>query len=138
MQKKMLVATVLLTVFMLAATMAYAAAPNVASPMFSYTNSISASLTLNGGEATCSANAKPSNSSTSNSFSAKLQRLEGSNWVTVKTWTDSSTNGEKVYAGGTKTVSTGYTYRVQATLTVKDANGKVLETATVTSLTRSN
>ena len=112
---------------------AMAAPPAVASPMYNYIFNISARININNGIAICSGSATPSYSDTNVYLEVKLQRLENGTWKTIETWTDRSSNGSRVSAGGNKNVSKGYTYRVQAVVHIYDANGRTLETANATS-----
>ncbi len=56
----------------------------------------------------------------------KLQRWNGSSWVTIKTWTNTDTY--IAYVAEDWAVYKGYNYRVYATFYVYDENGTLLET----------
>lgn len=61
---------------------------------------------------------------------AKLQQYKNSNWVTVKTFTADS-NSHRASLNEDYSISKGYSYRVQATITAY--SGSSAETKTVTS-----
>lgn len=105
------------------------------SPRYQYTAAISTSLDISGGQAMAAGRIDP-NSLMRTSVVVKLQRLESGTWKTIRTWTDSNTAGASE-AGGTKTVDSGYDYRVHVTGKVYNTSGVVLETVTMTSSTKS-
>ena len=96
---------------------------------YSLTSSITASLSINGGIATCLGDVSAIHAGSSCSVSARLQKQQtNGTWKTIKTWSSSGTNHAS--AGGTHTVSSG-SYRVKATATIT-YNG---ESETVTKYT---
>lgn len=96
---------------------------------YSLTSSITASLGISGGVASCSGEVSAINYGSSCSITARLQKKQtNGTWKTIKTWSSSGTN--HAYAGGTYTVSSG-SYRVKATATIT-YNG---ESETVTKYT---
>lgn len=62
----------------------------------------------------------------------ELQRLNGTSWSTVKSWSKSFSGEDLHSMEEVYYVTSGYTYRVKATATVKNGT-TVLETATSTS-----
>ena len=56
---------------------------------------------------------------------AKLQQRDGSNWVTLKTWTATDDNAASISKN--YTVAKGYTYRLSASCSVYSASGVLLE-----------
>lgn len=116
---------------------AMAAPPAVASPMYNCISSLIATVDIEAGVAICTGTARPLSNDTTAYLEVKLQQLENGTWKTIETWTDKSSNGSKVSAGGNKNVSKGYTYRVQAVVHIYDANGRTLETANATSPVKS-
>lgn len=63
-------------------------------------------------------------------ITAKLQQYKNGEWTTLKTYTSES-NSHRTRISETKSVSKGYSYRVQST--VKAYNGSSVETKIVTS-----
>jgi len=61
----------------------------------------------------------------------ELQRQNGTTWNQVKSW--STTGSGIVYIESDWYVSSGYTYRVQATANVYNSSGTLLETVNITS-----
>lgn len=103
------------------------------SPRYSDTLTISATLTITDGNASCYGSVKPTDNSNNATVKVKLQRLEGGDWNTIFTWTASSQNGRLAGAGGSKTVSSGYSYRVLTEGEIKAPDGEILESPSVTS-----
>lgn len=82
---------------------------------YSLTSSITASLSISGGVATCAGQVSAINYGSSCSVTARLQQKQANGtWKTIKTWSSSGTNHAS--AGGTYTVSHG-SYKVKATAT---------------------
>ena len=73
-------------------------------PRYSYTQTITATLSFSGGKAQCSGAVKPSGIVT-------LYKQNGSDWDYITSWFGSATGGERASAGGSKTVGSG-TYKV--------------------------
>ena len=79
-----------------------------------------------GGKMYCSASTVPKNPTYVSTIKLELQkRATTGSWSTVKTWTQ--TNASSVIVSGEYYVAHG-TYQMKITTTVKDANGKLLET----------
>lgn len=68
------------------------------------------------------------NSATKAKMVAELQEKNGSSWSTIATWTDTQ-NGYRAKVKETKSLTSGKTYRVKATMTVWE--GSQSETHTV-------
>lgn len=102
---------------------------------YTYVDSIKASLNISSGTATATGNVIPAGSMKS-SVTVRLQR-EGSsgNWSTISTWTGTNEKG-KSEAGGTKSLVSGYNYRVYVTGKVYDSKGNVVETVNKYSTTK--
>jgi len=105
-------------------------------PCYSYTSSIAASLSISGGVAKAAGKITPEDSRHT-SITVRLQRESSSGtWVTISTWTGSNAGG-KSEAGGTKSLTSGYDYRVYVTGKVYNSAGTVIETIDKYSATKS-
>ena len=96
------------------------------SPRYSNIAVINAQLSINSntGVATCRANSGFTGAS-SQKLTCTLQRKSGSSWVTVKSWSTTSTASAlltKYYA-----VTSGHTYRLRVTCYVYNSSGTVIE-----------
>lgn len=78
------------------------------------------------GKATCSAGADVTNSFKI-SIVAELQRKSGGKWQTLESWSNSGIYSVYVSNGGEYYVTSGYSYRVNATAYVYDSAGKLVE-----------
>lgn len=104
-------------------------------PCYSYTSSIAASLSINDGVAKAAGKITPEDSRRT-TITVRLQRESSSGtWVTISTWTGSNASG-KSEAGGTKSLTSGYNYRVYVTGKVYNSSGTVLETVNKYSTTK--
>lgn len=102
---------------------------NIVSPKYTYIqkNTVNLSINENTGIATCKANCYTLGTYTVE-VECRLQRLTGSMWTTIQTWSASGTS----YAGVNKNwaVYSGYTYRAYALYSVRDSAGNLLESDT--------
>lgn len=98
---------------------------------YQYTDSINASFAIDAnGKATCSGTVVPSASSYTCSIRVRLQQKSGSVWNTIASWSSSGAGYAGASAGGTKNLTSSYTYRVYVSATVKDSLGNVIESPT--------
>lgn len=105
-------------------------------PCYSYTSSIAASLSISDGVAKAAGKITPEDSQHT-SITVRLQRKSSSGtWSTISTWTGSNAGG-KSEAGGTKSLTSGYDYRVYVTGKVYNSTGTVIETIDKYSATKS-
>lgn len=96
-------------------------------------SSFSADLDISsGGTATCSCSARASGCTIS--VAMKLQRYQNGSWTTLKTW--SANQSSPLSLSGTKTVASGYNYRVSATCSVYNSSGSFVESATTYSASK--
>lgn len=137
MEKKKRVALVLLVVFSLFLLASAVAEGIVPDRRYAYTASISANLSLSDGVASCSGNVQPSNKLHSASITVKLQQNAGGTWTTIASWSGSASSGLTAAASGSKSVSSGYDYRVVSDGKIKNSGGTVLESPSATSPTKS-
>ena len=109
------------------------ASKNEVQPRWTYLNSVSASLQIDGlGIATCSGQAMVTSSNRITVY-ITLQQYTDSGWVTLRSW--SATGKTTTMAGGQYAVARGYTYRVNVFAYVYDSRGNIIETGS-TSQTR--
>lgn len=100
-------------------------------PFYVYTDKLTVNLTIDSdGDATCRGIITPKNSSYSCSITVQLKRKSGSTWTTIATWSDSGQGYDGASAGGTKKVSSGYSFMVSASAVVKNSSGSVIERPT--------
>lgn len=105
---------------------------NVITPQWNYISKINPSLTVDdSGIATvyCSVTGKMG-TTTRVEITAELQRYVSGRWVTIKTFTADS-NSYRVTLSETYSLTAGYSYRVQATVTAY--SGSAVESDVVTS-----
>lgn len=133
MKNKRNAAIVLVLSLVLFLGMAMSAIATEVTPFYTYTDTVSASLQISGGTATCTGKVRAISTTNKCSVTATLKRLEGSSWVTVSgaSWSDTGTGSAS--ASGTKSVSSGYSYRVFVTGKVMTPSGALLETVTAQS-----
>ncbi len=98
--------------------------------------SVSVSLNISGGKASCSGQIKPNASNKKAKVTIKLQKKTGSSWTTMQTWSKTATGLAGAKASGTRAVTAGLTYRVYLTGYVYDSNGNVLESITKASASK--
>lgn len=106
--------------------MAAVSEPSV-SPCYAYIQSISAGLSINEtfGLTACNANCVAFGGD-SIKLTVALQRHNGSSWVTIKSWSATTTAHSEVI-NKNYAVYSGYTYRVRATCSVYNSAGTLLE-----------
>ena len=103
---------------------------------YEYVSSINASLSISSGTAKA-AGKVCSSDNLKTSITVRLQRKSSNGtWSTISTWTDSNNSGASE-AGGTKTLTSGYSYRVYVTGKVYNSAGTVVETVDKYSATKS-
>lgn len=104
-------------------------------PRYAYVSTINSSLSISSGTARAVGKvATDQNMKTS--IIVRLQREYSSGkWTTISTWTSSNESGASE-AGGTKTLTSGYNYRVYVTGKVYDSAGTVIETVDKYSTTK--
>lgn len=125
--KRLLCLILTLTLLMLVATPVLAAESEVAvTPRYTYIARIYSHLTISNttGLSACQAHGY-SPTASSVKLTCRLQRLNGSTWTTVKTWTTTGTDYvalDKNYA-----VAKGYTYRLSVSFSVYNTSGTLLE-----------
>jgi polyferredoxin len=98
---------------------------------YSYIGLIDCTLEINNGEAECIGRCKSLYSHTDTEVKLSLRRREegSSTWTTIATWSGTQNGKMTVNIYKTKSVSRGYYYQLQARCTIKDSNGKVLESS---------
>lgn len=84
------------------------------SPCYTYTESITASLSFDGNYAICSGSITPSFTHDT-SIVVTLYQLVETRWVSIGSWTGSSSNGLKASAGGRCLVANSGTFKVTTT-----------------------
>ena len=110
-----------------------AASQTAVQPRWTYLDSVSAVLQINGlGIASCSGQAAV-NSSNKISVYVTLQQYTDSGWITIRSW--SATGISATLASGQYAVARGYTYRVNVVAYVYDGRGNIIESGS-TSQTR--
>lgn len=98
------------------------------SPYYSYTGAISAELSISGGKAECGGSIRPDNGYSASVRVVLYRSSDGKIWTQIASWSDSSSNsGTTVSAGGSKSLSSGYKYKVTAFGTVKNSSGTTVE-----------
>lgn len=103
-------------------------------PRYMYTGKITASLSLSGSTASAAGRITPSGEYETR-ITVCLQKGSGTSWTTIATWNGNCSCGSSE-AGGIKTLTKGYDYRVAVTGRVYNSNGTLLETVTKYSLTK--
>ena len=95
---------------------------------YTYTSSVTATLSFSSGKANCSGTVTPSGTD-SVFLKVTLYKKSGSSWTAIASWTGSSTGGHQAAAGGSVSVGAG-TYKVTTVGNV--GNGKERPTKSVT------
>lgn len=80
---------------------------------YDYTQAIGVSLSFRGEKANCSGYVKPRGSESA-SIRVTLYKKNGSNWISIQSWSGNATGGATAAASGSAPVSQG-TYKVVAT-----------------------
>lgn len=97
-------------------------------PQYIHIDRITASLSISGGVATCSGQAKPSSDAVTSHITLKLQQKDGNTWKAVASWSGSASKpGGSAVVTGTKTLIKGNAYRVVAYAIMKDADNNIVE-----------
>ena len=107
----------------------------VITPFYIAIREIDVTLSISGGKASCSGYVKAYDASTTSTVVVRLMKKNGSTWNEVTKWNGSGSGTSGATAKGTYTVKSG-TYKVITTGTVKDKNGKVIDSASVESAQR--
>ena len=115
----------LFTVLLLLCVVASVSSAEMVSPMYITIGDINATLTVHSGQANCGGTVSLNSISYGADITVTLQKKNGNNWAYVSSWSDSGS--VLVSANGSVSVSTGYTYRVRASVAVKDSSGNVVE-----------
>lgn len=115
----------LFTVLLLLCVVASVSSAEMVSPMYITIGDINAILTDQSGQANCGGTVSLNSISYGADITVTLQKKNGNNWAYVSSWSDSGS--VLVSANGSVSVSTGYTYRVRASVAVKDSSGNVVE-----------
>ena len=96
---------------------------------YSYIMAITAGLRISGGSASASGKIIPSGSYATDVSVMLQQRQSDGSWVTVASWSGNNPCGVSE-AGGTTTITTGYTYRTYVVGHVYDGDGNIIDTGT--------
>ncbi len=96
---------------------------------YDYIRSISAQLSITGGTAQAFGDITPEGSRHTSIIVRLQKETSPGMWTTVAYWTGSNASGSSE-AGGTRTISSGYNYRVYVVGKVYDSSGSVIETGT--------
>lgn len=111
----------------------FAATEDEISPYYSYTQLVTAGLSIDSsGVAECDGGITVYDLDSHISLSVRLQRKEGSTWILVKKWSDSCTGYRSISINKTYTVSEG-TYRVVASGVITASDGQVEAVSCTTS-----
>lgn len=98
------------------------------SPQYIHIDRITASLSISGGIATCSGQAKPSSDAVTAHITLKLQKKDGNVWTDMASWSASASKpGGSAVVTGTKALISGSAYRVVAYAIMKDADNNIVE-----------
>lgn len=124
--KRVFYVVLLITIAMLVVVPVMAAeGESVVSPRYSYIGRIYSDLSIGTlGYSACQADGH-AEAGDYVVLVAKLQQYDGSNWVTLKTWT--ATDDNVAMISKNYTVAKGYTYRLSASCSVYTASGVLLE-----------
>ena len=101
----------------------------IVTPYYTYVTSIFADLTISGSTATCIGSGKGSSTSNFTTLTVTLQRQSSgsSSWTNVDSWSSTGTGRDLVRVQKTKSVSSGYSYRVKVSCAITNAQGTQLE-----------
>lgn len=95
----------------------------------------SAVLRITNAKAKCIGMVSPKKITHSCSLTIKLQKKVDNRWKTLASWSENGGDGEIVTISETRSVASGYPYRVKATAYLKDSSGTLIESETITSST---
>ena len=105
-------------------------------PCYDYVSSISATLSITSGIAKATGMVNVAQNQKT-SIIVRLQReTRNGSWITIASWSASNNSGASE-AGGTKSLNSGYNYRVYVTGKVYNDAGSVIETINKYSVTKS-
>lgn len=105
--------------------------PPIISPHYNYTSVISADLTISGGKAECAGTVKPDSGYYASVRVVLYRSSDGSSWTEIASWSDNpGSSGTSAIASGSKSLSSGYKYKVTTFGTVKNSNGTTVESPT--------
>jgi hypothetical protein len=107
------------------------------SVMFVHINYIRAILSITGGTAECSGSIQPASDCSASILVVLYRSIDGSSWTSIASWSGGAGVGETVFAGGSKTVSSGYQYKVVAYGTIRNSDNVIVESPTKTSVIKS-
>ena len=92
---------------------------------YTYTDTISANLSISGGTADCSGYVRSADNYDTK-ISVYLKQYKNNQWTTIASWSGSGDGGSD--AGGTKNIGSGYKYKVVVVGKVYSSNNTLLET----------
>ncbi len=108
-------------------------APDISSShnRFTYISKISSNIGINGSTVICSGKGQGKYNNTSTVMRVILQkRASGtSTWSYVCAWTQTGSGNTNVSISESKSINSGYDYRILTKCTILDSNGNMLETA---------
>lgn len=121
--------TLLVVLLLTLAGTAWAEGQIIVTPYYTYVSSIFADLAISGNTARCSGYAKGSSTETRTTLTVTLQRqaVGSSTWTTADSWGVTGTGRDLVQIERTKSVSSGYSYRVKVSCKITNAQGTQLE-----------
>lgn len=105
-------------------------------PYYDYAAAVNVGFLITDGSASCSGSVQPKERTHKATVTVKLQQNNGG-WTTIATWSGSALAGKTASASGTKSLDSGYDYRVVVSGTIKNASGTVLERPSATSAIKS-
>lgn len=105
--------------------------------MYTHTDFIKAGLSISGGTAECSGSVQPIVGYSASIRVVLYRSLDGSSWTEIASWSDSADASDTASAGGSKSISSGYQYKVTSFGTVKNSGGTTVESTTKTSAIKS-
>lgn len=96
---------------------------------YTYITAISAGLSISGSSASANGGIIPSGNYATNIVVKLQQRQSNGRWVTIASWSGNNSSGVSE-AGGTATITAGYSYRTYVVGHVYDSNGNIIDTGT--------
>ena len=124
--KRIIVVCIMLSLLM--TSVAMAGSSNEVRPLYSYINTISASLSIVSGSAQGKGSCEPRNSIQA-AVTVYLEKKVDGTWKPIATWYGSK-SADLSSAGGSKQVDKGYTYRVRTVGKAYNSSGAIVETVT--------